>query len=426
MAKGAIGRRIIHLARAPRSAILVVLALGVLASATAASAEPVRGTYLGGGVGRRVAFERNGRERNAWAGTLRFRLDTGEELLAFCIQLEVGVRAGNRYRSDGPVVNLPNGCQIANVLDRYPATRDLTADEAAARQLAVWHFSDDADLATIPDAFQEIRDRATFIAYEAAEGACPARRTEAPDLRITPETAEVVVGETIEFLVTADELAGGKTVQATLSGQATFEDGRQSREVVLDDSGSAKVLVKSTALGEFELTVELPYTLEGGTVFSEIDPTQPSQRLVLAEDFGLTAQARATGRWLEQPTPTPVTPTATTERPTATSTTAATATVTEAAPTETVGVTATATILTATAGPTMTAGTRRATEAVATAVRTPVVPKEMPRTGGGGSGLAGSSTGGTSGPAWAAALAALLVAGGLLWRLVLASRTRSG
>ncbi len=417
MADRRVRRRRVHLEGGPRGALVMALALGVLASATAASAERLRGTYLGGGVGRRVAFQRGGRDRNAWAGTLRFKLDSGEELLAFCIQLDVGVRSGNRYKSDGPVVELPNGCQIANVLDNYPAKADLSADEAAARQLAVWHFSDDVDLATIPDAYQDIRDRATFIAYEAAEGACLARRTSAPDLRITPESAEVEVGQAIEYRVSADELAAGETVQATLSGPAVFEDGGQARELVLDDSGSAVVLVTSTAVGETELVVELPYTLEGGTVFSEIDASQPSQRLVLAEDFGLTARAKATGRWLEKPTPTPVTPTETTAPRTATAATTASATATTERATEAASATITPVLATATPVATVTAGRRRATEAVATPVTTRIIPEQMPRTGGGSSVAEGGPGIRARGGTWAVVLVALLAVGFLVWRV---------
>ena len=48
------------------------------------------------------------------------------------------MRSGDRYRSDGAVIALPNGCQIRYLLDAYPASTAKDADEAAARQMAIW------------------------------------------------------------------------------------------------------------------------------------------------------------------------------------------------------------------------------------------------------------------------------------------------
>ena len=117
----------------------------------------------------------------------------------FCIQIQVRVRTGDRYRSDGAVLALPNGCQIRYLLDKYPASWQY-ADEAAARQLAIWVFSDGVDPATIQDA--KIRDRAIALVNEAKQGQCRTRQTEASDNLARPaELRAPAVGQTVAYTV---------------------------------------------------------------------------------------------------------------------------------------------------------------------------------------------------------------------------------
>src|SRR5581483_6984864 len=97
--------------------LLCALAVACLSMPSPALAKSLNGTLLGQGTGREVAFNHHGKPLNDWAGTLKFKLDSGEDLLVFCIQIDVRVRSGDRYRSDGPVLGLPNGCQIRYLLD---------------------------------------------------------------------------------------------------------------------------------------------------------------------------------------------------------------------------------------------------------------------------------------------------------------------
>src|SRR5215213_6127294 len=88
--------------------LMYVFALVCLFVPMLAFAEPLTGTFTGTSIGREVAFSHNGRARNEWAGVLTFQIDNGPEVPVFCIQIDVRVRSGNRYRSDGPVLDLPN------------------------------------------------------------------------------------------------------------------------------------------------------------------------------------------------------------------------------------------------------------------------------------------------------------------------------
>src|SRR3954447_13752365 len=145
----------IHRLRLWRAACVALAML--LITSTALAAQPLTGTFKGKVLGRFVTFTNPSKKTvTDWAGVLGLQLDRdtpgdglGPLVPVFCIQVNVLVRGGDRYKSDGPVTVLHGGCQIRYLLDRYPASTATTADEAAARQLAIWHFSDDVDLTTI-------------------------------------------------------------------------------------------------------------------------------------------------------------------------------------------------------------------------------------------------------------------------------------
>jgi hypothetical protein len=275
-----------------------------------ALAKSLNGTFLGRGTGREVAFNHHGKPLNDWAGTLKFKLDSGEDLLVFCIQIDVRVRSGDRYRSDGPVLALPNGCKIRYLLDKYPASTAKDANEAAARQLAIWVFSDSVDPTTIADA--TVRDRAIALVNEANGKPCPKPRTEAPDLTLDPPIANAAVGQVVAYTVRASSADAGHSVTVSVSGPAVFSDangtnsGAQQQKIALDGQSAATFWVLSTGAGETTVSVALPYRLEAGTVYSQLDDKSPTQRLVLAENLDLVAEASAQAHWSAQvPSPPP-------------------------------------------------------------------------------------------------------------------------
>jgi len=363
------------------------LAAGLVLSALVAPAlllaEEVFGTYRGGAVGQRVGFERGGETRRSWAGTMNFELDSGESLRVYCIQVEVPVRAGDRYRSDGPVENLANGCQIRYILDNFPAAEATEAEEAAARQMAVWHFSDGVDLSTIAEDDAAIRERAQEITAAAVGGHCPPTRTAAPRLRLEPPAARAEAGQRIAYTVTAGVPDAGQTVHVTVTGVGLLDDGGQQADLELDATGAATFGVTAAGAGAASVSVALPYRLGAGTVFSHIDDNRPTQRLVMAEVVDLVARAASEAGWDESPTPTVPAPT-----PTPTATVPAVTPVTPTqAPTATptswetpVGAVTATVPATATATGTARAGTPGAAVTPAPQA-TPQLPERLPSTG---------------------------------------------
>ncbi len=374
----AFGNAVISMSRRRLSVGLIGFALLLSCAPLVAYAQALTGTYLGSGVGRRVAFVRNERVRNAWAGTLRFKLDSGEEVLVYCIQLDVAIAADAKYVDSGPVEDLPNGCQIRHILDNYAASEVTEPAEGAARQLAVWHFSDDVDLESITEETLDIRDRSLEIAELAAAAACPPRRTEPPDLQIEPSSVTRRPGERLVYTITADEFDAGQPITATLTGPAVFDDGTKLAIAVLDASGAATLGVTGTGDGESAISVALPYVLEAGVVFAELDPSRPSQRLVMAQRLDSVAEAEARTVWFDDSTETP-TSVPWTATPVPTDVTPPTATQTEVPAvtptvTPTVNVTASATASQPTPEEEDTPSPRP----------TPAMPERLPDTGAGG------------------------------------------
>jgi hypothetical protein len=301
----------------------VLVALGLLAPGLAL-AQTLTGTFIGKGTGRGVAFQHQGKARNDWAGTLKLKIDDGPEVSVFCIQTQVRVRAGDRYRSDGSVLALPNGCHIRYLLDKYPASSANSADEAAARQMAIWVFSDGVDPATIEDA--KIRDRTIALVNEAKQGPCPTRRTEAAELTLDPPTANSAAGQTVAYSVHAGAADASHAVTVSVSGPAVLTDASgagsgQQQELTLDAQGLANFWVTGAGAGETIVRVDLPYQLGAGTVFSHLDKGAPTQRLVLAESRSLTASAIGKLSWsaaASAPQPSPTAASAPQPSPTAT------------------------------------------------------------------------------------------------------------
>ena len=307
--------------RRPLLALLCALAVFALLGPAAAQAAPLDGTFVGKLRGREVSFRHNGKDRTEWAGLLSFKLASGATVPVFCIQLDVHVSPGDPYQSGGSILDLPNGCQIRYLLGKYPAASAKTAEEAAARQLAIWVFYDGLDLSTVTDA--AVRDRAAALAAEAKGKPCPPHRSDAPTLTLDPGAASAAAGQPIAYTLRASPAEAGARVALAVNGPAVFSDaagangGQQRQQITLDAQGGAQFWVLGTGAGESAISVALPYNLGAGTVFSERDPNNPSQRLVLAQGQPLTVSVAGRAAWAAQaPSPTAAaTPTAT---PTAT------------------------------------------------------------------------------------------------------------
>ncbi|MEO7911417.1 MAG: hypothetical protein ABIV47_17360, partial [Roseiflexaceae bacterium] len=294
-------------------AACVALAI-LLITSNAFAAQPLTGTFKGKVIGQFVRFTNiNKKVVTDWAGVLGLQLDQatpgdglGPLVPVFCIEVNVLVRGGDRYHSDGPVTALHGGCQIRYLLDRYPASTATTAEEAAARQLAIWHFSDDIDLTTVQEL--AIQARAIALADEAALaialGGCPGTQASVVSLTLDPPTASVTTGQIVNYTVHADPPGAAQSVDIIISGSATLLNGQQQATLPIVQ-GLATFSVVNPVVGSSTITARLPYALDSGTVFSPISASNITQRLVMGEHMSLSASATVQAAW-GPPTDTPI------------------------------------------------------------------------------------------------------------------------
>jgi hypothetical protein len=285
----------------PRWHALSAELLALLIVGSALAAQPITGTFIGRlpTHGQEITFTTPDRASDRhWAGVLQLQLDRdtpgdrgGQLAQVFCIQVTIAVRTSDRYINDGTVTGLRGGCAIRYLLGKYPASDLPSPAEAAARQLAIWHFSDQIDLATVREA--SIRQRAIELAGEAqlaTLAGCPATVPEVTAFRIEPQAASAPIGRPTLFTVRVEPAGAAQRATVRVDGPAVIGD--DQREVSLPlRQGAATFSVTSQAAGRAIITAELPGQIDAGLVFSPIDQRNPTQRLVLAAPLSIQAQA---------------------------------------------------------------------------------------------------------------------------------------
>lgn len=352
----------------------------VLLTSTALAAQNVTGGAVGTGRGvNNVAFVQpyTGQVVRDFAGEILVQLDRnvpgdrlGPTVRTFCVELNVEVAPSRTnpppYQDGGPIAD----CHVRYLLGQYFAIAAPTNDQAAATQLAIWHYTDGLNLTTIQNA--TLRTAATTLvgqaeAYVAANG-CPVVRSTPPTLAISPASASVGPGQTQTYTVQVTPADAATSVTLQISGSATFQGGGQQITIPLT-GGSATFVVINGATGSSTISASINFVIDPGTQFVSTR-TPPTQKLVLASGTSLTQSAQATLQQGTTSTPT--------DTPTSTATTTGTATSTATSTATTTGTPATST------------ATTTGTPATRTITPTPGEccdePTETPTSGGGGGG----------------------------------------
>ena len=94
----------------------------------------VTGCYYGKYSPGRTIKGTNG--KSYWAGVIHVTIN-GMETPVFCIDLHHHIYKGHCFQALGPTSEA-----VTWLLNNYPPSFSLTNDEAAARQAAIWYFSD--------------------------------------------------------------------------------------------------------------------------------------------------------------------------------------------------------------------------------------------------------------------------------------------
>jgi hypothetical protein len=294
------------------SAIVVLLLL----ASSAAAAGQVTGTLLP--LDTTVLIPSihyvGGAHNPSEAGVLYLQLDPpySRKVAVYCIEANVNTFIGAKYQDAGtitgaqpPMRNAANDCKIRYLLNKYPASAVTTQVEGAARQLAVWHYTDLIDplkigcssaACTNAPSAQELAVRARTVQIiqdvDANAPPCGTLQTSILSLTISPSAITVPIGQTQAFSLSAGPSAAGLTVNVSLSGPATLGPGGPAQgTAVLDGQGNATINVTPTGAGTVDVTASMPYQIDPGTVFNGTAANRAAQRLVLAEPIPLQATA---------------------------------------------------------------------------------------------------------------------------------------
>ncbi len=284
-------------------AVLVMATLVVLSLALTALADGITGYLRYAGPGRIVFGTMNGVLGAHRAGTLVAEIG-GQNVGTFCTDIEHPIYQGEAFVYAGPAT-----CQVAWLVSRYPPLLGGSAypdspptpalpnrhAEMAARQSAVWYFSDGFVLNS--GTSRVIRNRAQEIIASVPN---PCQVTlETPELAIAPADLAAIYPDQSVQLFTLTATQGGQPLAGlvvALSIEPASGFTLSDAMVTTGGDGSAGFTVTANGPGSVQISAEATFTLPGGTMFSPVDGV--GQRLVLGEPTPGAVFAEATVTWV--------------------------------------------------------------------------------------------------------------------------------
>lgn len=219
---------------------------------------------------------------------------------AFCTDIHHTVGSNQTYCLDS---GFYSDWRIAWLVNNYPPIEDQELN--AARQAAVWHFSDGFNLSqSDPTTSNDPSiDSEVLTHYNAILSSIPAQMP--PEygagnvsITITPQNATNFLPgqEAHSFTVTltkGSQPLAGKTINVS----TTFGTLDQTSKVT-DANGQASFTVTSSADGSATLTATAKVLVPAGSRFLHQSDPNGKQRLVLGEPITTTVQATASKTWV--------------------------------------------------------------------------------------------------------------------------------
>ncbi len=279
-----------------RSLLMVGVVGWLIVSVPLALAAGETGTFTGLGPYSQIRGTLDGSTATYTGGTMKFQITGGALVASFCTDLRHHVRSGDTFITSDEVM----ACEIRWLLLHYPPrlsgytpwpdrpdALSNIGQEMAARQAAVWHFSDGFD----PDASTTVGARAWQIINAVPQDPCTADQ---PALSITPASAVNPVNATQLFTVTVTR--GGEPV----SGQEVTLEANLGAPVpstvTTDENGQATfTLTYDTPDVTSNITATAQMLLPVGTVFVGTEANK--QKLVLGQQTLGPVQAYAIASW---------------------------------------------------------------------------------------------------------------------------------
>ncbi|HHH41419.1 MAG TPA: DUF11 domain-containing protein, partial [Chloroflexi bacterium] len=275
---------------------LAIVTILLLLTVPVAWADGETGTVSGWKPGATVEGTLNGSPWSGWGGTIYMDLTNGPTVPVFCTDMLHHVGVGDTFVASDQEMD----CRVKWLLIHYPprsnnytpwpdgapGTLSNRNQEMAARQAAVWYFSDGFQ----PDPNTTIGQRAWEIIQAVPADACAA---DAPNIVITPASTVNPVGASQTFTVTVTQ--GGTPVAGRQVTLATSQGTLSTDVVTTDANGEATFTLSLGMAGTAHITASATLSLPVGTVFVGVDTNK--QKLVLGEESSGLVYGYATGTW---------------------------------------------------------------------------------------------------------------------------------
>lgn len=251
-----------------------------------------------------------GGDKKIGAGVFEMAVDGGGVLKTYCIDIHTGTRKEARYKeaswAESSLHNNQNAGKILWILkNSYPQVNDLVAlaqkagagqltekTAAAGTQVAIWRFSDNADVEAVDPDAEKLADYLQQNAQNLAEPQAsltldpPAVSGKAGEklgpitVNTNAQTVTVAPGAQAENAGVKVVGADGAPVTSAKNGDRLFFD-----------------VPEGTADGSASLTLQAATEVSVGRAFTSVDPKNPSQTQILAGSSGSSVTATATATW---------------------------------------------------------------------------------------------------------------------------------
>ncbi len=227
-----------------------------------------------------------------YTGTFKGTVDNNPSKF-YCIDIQHHLTWNEEYEDNGPT-----SPEITYILNNYfpfnHRSDELSnqGEEAAAVQIAIWHFTDGVDASTADNS--HVRQRALEIIADASANS---GNVQIPNtLAITPATQSIQSGTDADFTVTVTDLQGDPVANVVVNLTSTSGT-LSASSVTTDANGEATFSLSQGNSDNATVTATANATIPHGTKYTNKNNPNGKQKLVLATPVQATATAQANITW---------------------------------------------------------------------------------------------------------------------------------
>lgn len=231
--------------------------------------------------------------QNVYAGTFDGSVDQ-DATYFYCIDLSNGLKYNEPYEDNGNTSS-----EITYILNNYypfVTRNDQLSDpkeEAAAVQIAIWHFSDGTSINDVNNN-SDVENRAQAIIDDADANA---GNTSVPaTILLYPNSQFLDDGDDADFTVKVLDVNGNGIANVTVNLTSTAGT-LSNNSVTTNANGEANFTVSQNNAPNAVITAEATATIPQGTKYTHKANPNSVQKLVLATPVTATAQAQAEVFW---------------------------------------------------------------------------------------------------------------------------------